>query len=259
MSCAFYQYLSPFLDGELDSLKAKGTKEHLDTCEFCQRELNLLREIRNSLRQGAASIKAPPRLREKIMGETRQRRRLVFIPRWSFAYATGLVAVLLVVSIVLFYYWSVDRDPFRDVVETLVSYHDDYALGKRSLTIKSSDWQHTESWIEEKLGFKTPIPHAAFAGYSLKGADIFKQGERKVAYLKYLRNGKLIGYFIFKDFALSLDLPEIVDMGEIKLHLGKEKATNFAVWKKRGLVYLIFTNENRSELLEYAERCIQLF
>jgi anti-sigma factor (TIGR02949 family) len=259
MSCSFYQYLSPFLDGELDSLKAKGIEEHLETCESCRRELNLVLQIRNSLRQGAASMKAPPGLKEKIMDETRQTRPRVFIPRLSFAHATGLVAVLLFASILTFYYWSLDRDSFSDVVDTLVRYHAAYGTGTRSLTIKSSDSQNAASWLEEKLGFKTPIPHAAFAGFSLKGADIFEQGDRKVAYLKYLRKGKVIGYFIFKDFAFSIDPLETVDMGDIKLYVGKKKETNFAVWKKRGLVYLILTNENRSELLEYAERCIVLF
>lgn len=259
MNCSFSQYLSPYLDGELESPKAKGIKEHLETCESCRGELNLMLQIRNSLRQAAASAKAPPLLKEKIMDETRQTRRPVFIPRWSFAHAAGLVAVLLFASILIFNYWSLDKDSFSDVVETLVRYHAAYETGKRSLAIKSSDSQNIRSWLEEQLGFKTLIPHAAFAGYRLKGADTFEQEDRKFAYLKYLRNGKVIGYVIFKDFTFSVDLPETIDMGEIKLYVGKENETNFAVWKKRGLVYLLFTNENRSELLEYAQLCIQLF
>ena len=64
---------------------------------------------------------------------------------------------------------------------------------------------------------------------------------------------------IFKDSSFSIDLPETVTVGKIKLQIGKKKETNMAVWKKEGLVYLILTTENRSELLEYAQRCIELF
>ena len=64
---------------------------------------------------------------------------------------------------------------------------------------------------------------------------------------------------IFKDVGFSIDLPETVDVGKIKLQIGKKKETNMAVWKKGGLVYLILTTENRSELMEYARRCIEFF
>ncbi len=73
MSCTFYQYLSPYLDGELNSLKAKWIKEHLETCDFCRVEFNHMLQIRNSLREEAGSTKTPPRLKEKILGKTRQK------------------------------------------------------------------------------------------------------------------------------------------------------------------------------------------
>jgi hypothetical protein len=77
--------------------------------------------------------------------------------------------------------------------------------------------------------------------------------------LKYQQNGKTIGYIIIKDSAFSIDLPEIVDIDNIKLHIGKKKDTNFAGWKNKGLVYLILTTEDRSELIDYARRCIRFF
>jgi hypothetical protein len=55
------------------------------------------------------------------------------------------------------------------------------------------------------------VPNAAFAGYRLKGVDIFEQGGRKFAYLEYQKDGKIIGYLIFKDVGFSIDLPETVN------------------------------------------------
>ncbi len=71
MSCPSYKDLSPYLDDELDSLKAKEIKEHVKTCEFCREELSRMLQIRDSLRQEADSTKAPKRLKKKILDETR--------------------------------------------------------------------------------------------------------------------------------------------------------------------------------------------
>jgi hypothetical protein len=185
---------------------------------------------------------------------------MVLIPRWNFAYGGTLAAVLLFAIILIFYYrWPWERDSFTDVVASMVKYHAAYESGGRSLSVKSSDSQDTELWFKRTLDFKISIPNAAFAGYGLEGADIFEQNERRFIYLKYQRNGKTIGYIIFRDFGFSVDLPETVDIGEIKLHLGEKRETSFAVWKKGELVYVILTTEDRSELIEYARLCVQLF
>ncbi len=259
MSCPYYQYLSPYSDGELDSLKAEKVKEHLVACAFCRRELNLMLQIRNSLKQGAASTKAPPLLKEKILGESRQARRSVIIPRWNFAYAATLAATVLFAFILIFNLRQADRDSPTDIVDIMVKYHAAHGPGGKSLSIEPSDSKDAESWFKRKLGLEFSVPNAAFAGYQLKGADTFEQRGIKFAYLKYQRDGNIIGYIIFKDMAFSLDQAETVAVGKIKLQIGKKKETNMGVWEKDGLIYLILTTEARSELLEYARRCIQLF
>ncbi len=259
MSCLFFKHVSPYLDGELDNLTGKKVKEHLDTCVFCKQELNFMLQIRNSLRQGAASTKAPSPLREKILGKTRQARRTTLLSQWNFAYAAPLAAMMLVAFILIFRYWPGDRDSFTDVVDILVKYHAVYGPGGKSLSFESSDSDDAALWLKRKLDLEFSVPNAAFAGYELEGADGFEQNDRKFAYLKYQHNGKTSGYIIFKDSAFSIDLPETVDVGKIKLHIAKKKDTNFAVWKNKGFVYLILTTEDRSELIDYARRCIRFF
>jgi anti-sigma factor RsiW len=259
MSCSFYENLSPYCDGELDSLQAKEIEEHLGSCAVCQRELDYMLQIRNSLKQGAANTKAPSPLREKILGKTRQSRHTLLIARWNFAYVAPLAAMMLVAFILIFHYWPVDRDSFTDVVDILVKYHAVYGPGGKSLSFESSDSDDAALWLKRKLDLEFSVPNAAFAGYSLEGADEFEQKDRKFAYLKYQHNGKTIGYIIFKDSALSINLPETVDIDNIKLYLGKKEDTNFAVWKNKGFVHLILTTEDRSELIDYARRCIRFF
>jgi anti-sigma factor (TIGR02949 family) len=260
MECPFHLHLSPYLDGELDRLKAVEMKEHLKACAACRKELNLLLEIRNSLKQTANSAKAPASLREKILGEAHQTRKVALILPRSFAYAVPLVAILLVAAIVSFYYlWPWERDSFRDIIGTMVKYHSLYESGEKSPSLRSSSLQDVELWLKRNLDFKILIPRAAFAGYTLVGGDIFEDRGRKFVYLKYQQNGKTIGYVVLEDLALPIDLPEAVDIGGITLHIGKIKETYVGVWKKGGFVYTILTTEDRSELIEYAQGCIRFF
>ncbi len=260
MKCPFHLQLSPYLDGELDHLKAEKMKQHLGGCVACWEELTLLLEIRNSLKQAAGLVKAPDSLREKIQGEARQARNTVILTRRNFAYALPLVAITLVAAILgLYYQWPWERDSFKDVAALMAKYHSAYESGRRSPSIKSSELAEIELWLKGSLDFKILIPRAAFAGYHLVGGDIFEHRGRKFVYLKYQGDGKKIGYVVFKDWGLPIDLPESVRIGEIILHTGQIKETNVGVWKKGGLVYAVLTTEDRSELIEYAQKCIQLF
>ncbi len=259
MSCSFYEILSPYCDGELDNPQAKEIKEHLENCAVCQKELDYMLQIRNSLKQGAANTKAPSHLEKKILSEVHPAQRTIWIPRLNFARAAALAAMVLFTFILIFHYWPGDRDSFTDVVDALVKYHALYEPGEKSLSLESSDSEDAELWVKRKLGLEFSVPNAAFAGYELQGADGFERRGRKYAYLKYQKDGKIIGYIIFKDKGFSIDMPETVNIDKIKIQIGKMKETNIAVWKKGGLVYFILTFEDRSELLEYARRCIKFF
>ncbi len=259
MACLYQKYLSPYLDGELDHLNVGKTREHLTSCVACQEALDLMVQIRGSLKQAAASTKAPLHLKERALREFPQRREMVFMPRWNLAYGVGLAAIVLLAFILVFQYWLKPRDTLTEIFDALAGYHAGYERGVRPLSLRSSDLHKTESWIASRMGFKALIPRAAFAEYDLEGVDIFDHDGRKFVYLKYRGGRKIIGYMIFQDFRLSLDLPETVHEGEIDLHMGKGKDINCAAWKKDRLVYLILTAEDRSELVEYARQCIKLF
>ncbi len=184
MSCSFYQHLSPYIDGELDTLTTERLKDHLETCVFCRGELNFMLQIRNSLRQGATSTKAPLFLKEKILGEARQARRTAFIPLWNFAYAAGLVVVVLLAFVLLFNFWPKDRHSFTDIADILAKHHTVYGPGGKSLSIGSSDSQGAQLWFKTKLGLEFSVPNAAFAKYKLKGANAFEHQDKKVGRVK---------------------------------------------------------------------------
>ena len=225
MKCTFRDYLSPYLDGELDHLKEEEMKTHLKACSACQGELDMLLEIRESLKETAALTKAPPLLKERIHGELRPARRIAFIPRWNFAYGAILVAVLLTFVLISSHLLT-RKESFSDVVTLLVKYHTVYSSGEKALSMGFSDPQDAKQWLENRFGLNVLIPKAAFAGYNLEGGDIFEQGGREFAYLKYQGEGNKIGYVFLKDTGLSLNLPENAEIGGIQINLGTKNGIN---------------------------------
>jgi len=259
MTCSFYKHLSPYLDGELNAPDKEKLAEHLESCVDCTREFDLMLQIRDSLRHGAALTKAPPLLKEKILSGKSQAQRTFRIPRVKFPHAAGLAAAVLSVSILIFFSWPTDRVSFENTVDIFVKQHAAYGPGGKSLNLGSSSSREAALWLKKRTGLEITVPNAAFAGYKLVGVDTFEQMGRKFAYLLYQEDDKTVGYIIFKDEDFSIDLPETEYLGKIKIYVGKRNGTNLAVWKKKGLVYLILTTESRAELMEYARLCIQRF
>ncbi len=257
MTCSFRNFVSPYIDGELDRPEEEKMKMHLKVCSACQGEMNLLLEIRDSLRRTAALTKAPPLLKDRILGEIPQARRKAFVPQWNFAYGIILVAVLLTLTLI-FSYRLTRKESFGDVVALLVKYHTAYTSGEKVLSMGFSDPRDARRWLENRFGGSVFIPNAAFAGYNLEGGDLFREGSREFAYLNYEREGRRIGYAFLKDSGFSLNLPENVEIGGIKIGLDKKNEINLAAWRRKGIVYIILTTEDRSELIEYTQRCIQL-
>ncbi|MGR6837132.1 zf-HC2 domain-containing protein [Syntrophomonas erecta] len=77
------QWLSLYLDGELDTLHTDQVKMHLDHCSDCFREYEDLVEITGALRQlGRDVLPAPPEAKDMIMNQIRQQAQ-VNTNRWK--------------------------------------------------------------------------------------------------------------------------------------------------------------------------------
>jgi anti-sigma factor (TIGR02949 family) len=146
MTCSFYKHLFPYLDGELNAPDKEKLTEHLESCVDCTREFDLMLQIRDSLRYGAALTKAPPLLKEKILSGKGQAQRTFSIPRMKFSHAVGLAAAVLSVAILMFFSWPTDRTSFKDAVDIFVKQHAAYGPGGKPLNLGSSCSQEAASW-----------------------------------------------------------------------------------------------------------------
>jgi len=70
MKCEdIYRYLCGYLDGELDSEKAKSVEEHLKTCQSCRRELKILQAVSSLIHEQDLNFAAPDHLKRRIILE----------------------------------------------------------------------------------------------------------------------------------------------------------------------------------------------
>lgn len=83
--------------------EAPDVETHLQTCERCQEELTVLRNVAASLAAGVAQVPLPPELRSRIIDSVRPRHpKATRQPGWALALAAGSVLVLLLASLSLF-------------------------------------------------------------------------------------------------------------------------------------------------------------
>ena len=67
-----YSHLCGYLDGELDSEIAEVVESHLKLCQFCRRELEILRSVASLVQGRSISVSAPDSLRCSLARELRR-------------------------------------------------------------------------------------------------------------------------------------------------------------------------------------------
>jgi len=95
----FEEWVSPYLEGELDQSSARSFEQHRQVCPACNELLSGVREVRGALR-GLAGVAAPPdfdlRLPSSLRREIWQRRH---------AWAEPLTVALAAVAALLIVLW----------------------------------------------------------------------------------------------------------------------------------------------------------
>jgi len=94
------ELLAPYA---LDALRPQETRDleaHLATCEACQRELALLREVAGGLAAGVTVATPPAALRARILDAVAPRPRVVSLPRlWGVGLAAAAALVVVLVGL----------------------------------------------------------------------------------------------------------------------------------------------------------------
>lgn len=238
-------YLSALLDGELEASKELLVQNHLESCQVCHQEYNLLKITKTLIKQNIPPEKAPTYLRNKVVqiieGEGAKKSRQWPWPwlrpwpiqPWAFIPA---LAVLIIVGSLVLYYISLRSSSAR-LVLALVTAHGNYETAHVPIEMITSNPQQLSAWFRNKVAFSFEVPHLEQVNLNLIGGEVFGRAGLKGIYMLYgAPEGHKTSLFVFQDQEKRLSFKKVQEKGyEFYIASNRDYAVLF--WEKGGLIY----------------------
>ncbi|WP_026791010.1 anti-sigma factor family protein [Pleomorphomonas oryzae] len=241
-------------DGELDAEHALRVERHVADHAPCARELALIRQTRQTLKEADLMFRAPDALRDRILASIaveataqttqlpwsilqRIRRWLRPIEPWSLPSAFAVLAlsfILVVMPRTGTFYGS------PDIEAELVSGHVRSLLAGHLMDIATSDRHTVKPWFNGRIDFSPPVIDLKPQGYPLKGGRVDYIGGRVVAALAFQHNAHIINLFIWPSMAPVSATDE-------------RNGYNLIGWTQDGLTFWAISDLNASELKTFKQ------
>jgi anti-sigma factor RsiW len=177
-------YLDAFVDGELDPDVERSLEEHLSTCSACQTTVWEIREFRSLFRSSAPRLRAPLRLRLRILSMTR---RVPAKPSVRMLRYTWIAAAAVLVLGAMVAFLASAPDHGKELSKEAVVDYSRSGTAEPLLELASADFNVLKTWLSEKVGFTPPAIDLCDYGYELAGGRVALLGKRRVVSLVYKR------------------------------------------------------------------------
>jgi anti-sigma factor RsiW len=245
--------LHAWFDGELAPTQARRVQQHVAECPVCQRRLQELETLRAALQARSAAHRAPPHVHDRLrrrLREGEQRRRL-----WRTT-VVAMAAVALLSALASLSWWRPRQEPAGLLTE-LTTAHAALVRNELALAYLSADATAIQQWLGEHLPFQPFVPRVEAADFRVLGARTLVLARRAAAVISLRRASHLYSLLSFPDPGT---LPEVGDMIELEGHQGRivrQGGYTLVLWSVQGLVYAMISDDDRDELLEYADLCMR--
>jgi len=234
--------LDAFVDGELDLTSRLDLEERLGQDAGLQAQVAALRQLRETLRDGADYHAAPAALRQRMAsllaspagagasaGAVAVRRGPGW---WALASSLALVA-LLGVTAQLAWWRSAHNGRLMDDV---VASHVRSTLGQHLLDVASSDHHTVKPWLSSKLDFSPPVRELPLAGSALLGGRVDYLDRQPVAALVYRQGEHIVNAFVWPGTG-----------ADRQAEFGTERGFQIAHWTRGGMNHWVISDVNRQE------------
>lgn len=232
--------LHPYLDDELDAVRAAEFEQHLEQCRECAGQVAAQRSLRAALRSSDLYANASPALARRIRSDIREATEkpslLANLAFWRWLAAAAAMALVLLV------FWRVaprlvgpsdEQALTAEVVDSHVR-----ALLPGHLTDVASTEQHTvKPWFEGKLDYAPPVRDFSEAGYPLVGGRLDVLNGKTVAALVYGRRKHVINLYVWPAKGPDSQEASISRQGFNLVH-----------WRRAGMNFWAVSDVSREDL-----------
>lgn len=275
MNCAeIKEYLSVFVDGELEASKRTEFAAHLSLCSSCRNELELERMMKRIVQSRLPSQKAPAHLRRRILQqlkaeavkaerESRGIQSILDLMISSLArpvvrpvLAIGTIAFVALVALMFLGRHGptqLEAQP-SDLVETVVAHYSSYLNGSLKLQLVSSDREELREYFKDKVSFEVYIPKMGEA--RLLGGVLCEHAGAKFLNFVYTVGERVVlfslacGKEVEANEKISLSEKARSDLNQSGWHFDTTPARwTIAVWKQKNDLRSVVSDMNKEDLL----------
>ena len=242
--------LQDLLDGRLDSAAQAEVEQHLNGCDSCRRELDLLAQAKAA----AATLPEVPEELERgilaaldgedLSARISSGRQVHFVrwPRWAAAAAVA-AAVAAAIFIVL--------DPEEPLPNRVAAEFTSYQEGGLRLDFESASAIEIETYLKSRnLPFRTRVIDLGMMSYALVGAVEHRVGDTAIAFMPY--SGPAGQTLVCQMFEGRVeDLPkadEIRETDDFTFYIYRRDGVTLAFWQE-GEVTCVLASDIDPELL----------
>lgn len=246
MECKHSQdWMSAYLDAELDASAALQLEMHLAGCKQCAAALAQLQALRDAIARQDTRYVAPAHLKHRISAAIKEQRqprrsRAAFAGRltWFSVGAAGLSTAALAVTLAL-YLQQPSRSEQLD--QELVASHFRSLMPNHLADVASTDQHTVKPWFAGKLDFSPPVLDLAPQGYALIGARLDYVNQRPVAAMVYQHRKHIVNPYVWP-----------VAAGDAAPRASSRQGFQLLRWRQGGMQYSAVSDMNAEDLGEFA-------
>ena len=258
-----YQLVNAFVDGELDLKSQLEMERRLVDDPALRRQVEEVREWRQSLRESATYHSAPDAVLQRVATlmaaphafsqaphrvPTPARENAIgeLVQRWlgwrPLAASLSFAAVLAVAVNLAWLQSSKDERLTDDVIAS----HVRSTLGQHLVDVASSDHHTVKPFLSSKLGFSPPVDELQVPGSVFLGGRVDYLDGRPVAALVYKQGEHVVNSFVWPSAA-----------SDSKPSYSAERGFQTAHWSNNGMAHWVISDVNREEFLAIV-RAVQM-